>query len=98
MGQREQRGQDSLERIFFHVVVDPLFLFPGSRGQSFVCRPDRHNVKKSAQWLLRATVRPCSVCFQFYSLLAAFLYTRGSSATGWNATPVTAEETISALH
>ena len=56
--QSEQRGQDSLERIFFHVGWTP-FVRVYFRGQPFVCR-GQVQCQKGAQWLLRATVRPYS--------------------------------------
>ena len=82
--------------VYFFTSGGPPFSFR-DLAVSRLSAADRHNAKKAHSGFLRATVRPCSVCFQFYSLLAAFLYTR-FRATGWNATPVTAEETISALH
>ena len=72
--QRKQRGQDSLERIFFHVGWTPFFL-PGSRGQSFFCR-GQAQCQKGAQWLFAGH---CAALFSdsvVYSLLVVFLYTR----------------------
>ena len=56
--QCEQRGQDSLERIFFHVGWTPFSFRDLAVSRSSAA--DRHNAKKAHSGSLRATVRPCS--------------------------------------